>query len=180
MARIPYADPDQTRSGHPDLVARIIHERGGMIHLYAMLLQSPPMAEGWLDLLTAVRQKSSLPAGLRELLIIRVAQINGAPYEAEQHRPIALREGVSAQALDALEAWRSSDLFTDAERAALELCDGMTSDIHVAPALIAAASDHFTPREVVELAITVGAYNMVSRVLEALQISASDEMGSWD
>jgi AhpD family alkylhydroperoxidase len=42
-----------------------------------------------------VRQKLQLSGALRELIIMRVAALNGAPYEAGQHAPIALKEGVS-------------------------------------------------------------------------------------
>ena len=84
---------------------RIVAERGHVLHLYQMLLHSPPLAEGWLSYLTAVRQKLSIGGALRELMIMRVAQLNGAPYEAFQHAPIALKEGVSQAQLDA--RWRS-------------------------------------------------------------------------
>ena len=47
-------------------------------------------------------QRLALPGDLRELVIMRVAYLNGAPYEADQHAPIALREGVSQAQLDAL------------------------------------------------------------------------------
>ena len=117
MARIPYADLNNPEA--KPLVERIVAERGGVLHLYQMLLQSPPVASGWLNFLTAIRQKSSLPAALRELVIMRVAVINGAPYEAEQHAPIALREGVTQAQLDDLNAWESSDKFDPTQRAVL-------------------------------------------------------------
>ncbi|MGQ7329840.1 carboxymuconolactone decarboxylase family protein, partial [Streptococcus suis] len=91
--RLPYADPD--RPDTAALVARIRAERGGVLHLYAMLLHSPPVADGWLHFLSAIRQRCALPGALRELVILQVAHRNGAAYEAEQHTPIALREGVS-------------------------------------------------------------------------------------
>ena len=75
MARIPYADLNNPEA--KPLVDRIVAERGGVLHLYQMLLQSPPVASGWLNFLTAIRQQSSLPAALRELVIMRVAVING-------------------------------------------------------------------------------------------------------
>jgi len=103
MARLPYADLT-----HPEarpLVERIVAQRGSVLHLYQMLLHSPPVADGWLNYLTSIRQLSTLPGDLRELVIMRVAAINGAPYEADQHAPIALKEGVSQAQLDALEAW---------------------------------------------------------------------------
>ena len=46
MARIPYAD-SQNPAVKP-LADRIVAERGEVLHLYRMLLNSPPVAEGWL------------------------------------------------------------------------------------------------------------------------------------
>ena len=54
MARIPYADLNNPEA--KPLVERIVAERGGVLHLYQMLLQSPPVASGWLNFLTAIRQ----------------------------------------------------------------------------------------------------------------------------
>jgi alkylhydroperoxidase family enzyme len=172
MARLHYADPEDpaTRS----LVDRIVAERGSVLHLYQMLLHSPPVAEGWLGFMTAVRQKSVLSATLRELAIMRIAGLNGAPYEAEQHAPIALKEGLTQGQLDTLADWRGSDQFSALQRAVLALTDGMTRDVHVDDALFDALRPHLQAREILELVVTVASYNMVSRVLEALQISSAD------
>lgn len=180
MARIPYADPAAARDEHPALVERIIKERGGMLHLYAMLLQSPPFAEGWLRLLTAVRQESRLPGALREMMIMRVAHLNHAPYEAEQHRPIAIREGLSETQVDAVVAeWQTSTLFEPDQRATLAYCDAMTRNVHVPDEVFSELRVHFDARAIAELTITIASYNMVSRVLEALEISSTDDMGNW-
>lgn len=173
MARIPYAD--LTNPEAKPLVDRIVAERGGVLHLYQMLLHSPPVASGWLNYLTAIRQQSSLPGGLRELVIMRIAILNGAPYEAEQHAPIALREGVSQVQLDELEHWQQSKNYDATQRAVLAYTDAMTKEIHVSPEVFAAAKAALTDRLLVELTATVGAYNMVSRFLEALQIHSHDQ-----
>lgn len=172
MARLPYADLAGPE-GKP-LVDRIVRERGSVLHLYQMLLHSPPVAEGWLGYLTAIRQKASLSPALRELVIMRVASINGAPYEAEQHAPIALKEGVTQAQLDDLGAWEGSSRYTPEQRAVLSLTDGMTRHVQVPRDAVAAVRAFLDDREVVELVATVGAYNMVSRFLEALDIHSDD------
>ena len=172
MARLPYADLN-----HPEaapLVQRIVAERGSVLHLYQMLLHSPPLAEGWLNYLTAVRQKLKISGALREMVIMRVAVLNGAPYEAFQHAPIALKEGMTQAQLDALENWQDSALFDATERAVLRLTDAMTREIHFAPELMEAVRAALGERGAVEVAATIAAYNMVSRFLEALHIHADD------
>ncbi|MBN3268350.1 carboxymuconolactone decarboxylase [Bordetella bronchiseptica] len=173
MARIPYADlgNEQARP----LVERIVAERGSVLHLYQMLLHSPPIAEGWLNYLTAVRQKASLSGALRELVIVRVAQINGAQYEADQHIPIALKEGVSQAQIDELADWEASSRFSDKERRVLALTDQMTRQVHVGKPLMAQLAADFDHQELVELVATVAAYNMVSRFLEAFGIHSDDQ-----
>lgn len=173
MARLPYAKLDDP-AARP-LVERIVAERGGVLHLYQMLLHSPPVAQGWLGYLTAIRQQCQLDAALRELVIMRVAVLNGAPYEADQHRPIALREGVSPAQLDALESWEASQAFTPQQRAVLALTDGMTRNVQVPRESVEAVRAFLSEREVVELVATIAAYNMVSRFLEALDIHSSDD-----
>jgi AhpD family alkylhydroperoxidase len=173
MARIPYADLNNPEA--KPLVERIVAERGSVLHLYQMLLHSPSVASGWLNYLTAIRQQSTLPGGLRELVIMRIAVLNGAPYEAEQHAPIALREGVSQQQLDDLDNWQQSNNYDSIQRAVLAYTDAMTKEIHVSPEVFAAVKAVLTDRLLVELTATVGAYNMVSRFLEALQIHSHDK-----
>ena len=173
MAHIPYADLSQ--AALKPLVDRIVAERGSVPHLYQMLMHSPPLATGWLELMTQVRQKLELDGGLRELVIMRIAHLNGAPYEADQHAPIALKEGVHQEQLDSLADWRSAPhRYTPLQQSVLSLCDAMTRDIHVAPGMVQAVRDALGERQLVELVGTIASYNMVSRFLEALQIHSDD------
>lgn len=173
MARIPYADPNKPETR--ELVERIVKERGSVLHLYQMLLHSGPVAEGWLNYLTAIRHKCSLNGAIRELVIVRVAQLNGAQYEADQHIPIALKEGVTQQQIDELEDWRNSTSFNATERNVLELTDQMTTKVKVDKSVMEALATDFNHQELVELVATVAAYNMVSRFLEAFGIHSDDE-----
>jgi AhpD family alkylhydroperoxidase len=169
--RIPLVIPG-TRPELAAQEAQIMAERGRISPLYGVLLNSPPIAHGWEQMLSAVRNRNSIPAGLRELVILRVAVLNRAPYEFDAHVPHALAAGVSAEAV---EASRSVPLaadapFTDEQRVALRLADAMTRDIDVPDALYAEVRQHFNEQGQIDLVATVAAYNMVSRFLVALQI----------
>ena len=173
MARLPYADPQAPEASA--VAERIIAERGSLLHLYRMLLHSVPLAEGWLAFLTAVRQRLALSGALRELVIMRVAALNGAQYEADQHAPIALNEGLTRRQLDALAQWERSDAFSSEQRAVLELTDRMTRDVQVPKPVLEAVRGSLSDREVVELVATIAAYNMVSRFIEALGIHSEGD-----
>ncbi|HEY6024654.1 MAG TPA: carboxymuconolactone decarboxylase family protein, partial [Pseudolabrys sp.] len=119
MARVAYADENSS----PEIRAladRIRAERGGrMLNLYKMLLNSPSVAAGWLNLFTAIRQQCELPGDYRELAILRVAIVNGADYEYRAHIPFALKEGVTQAQIDGLKEWQAAKVYTDAQRAVL-------------------------------------------------------------
>ena len=173
MARLPYADLNA--ADVRPLAEKIIQQRGSVLHLYQMLMHSAPLADGWLTFLTAIRQKCSLAGSLRELVIMRVAILNGAQYEADQHAPIARNEGVTDQQLADLAQWEASNSYSAKQRAVLALTDSMTRDIKVPDAIMDEARRHFSDKETVELVATIAAYNMVSRFLEALDIHSHDE-----
>lgn len=172
MARIAYADIERPETN--DLVTRIVSERGSVLHLYQMLLHSPPLAEGWLAFLTAVRQKCTLSPDLRELVIMLVAELNGASYEADQHAPIALAAGATEAQLHDLGAWSDSKEFTERHRAVLQLTDEMTRNVQVSAESVVKVRSFLAEREAVELIATIAAYNMASRFLEALAIHSDD------
>jgi AhpD family alkylhydroperoxidase len=152
--------------------AQIIAQRGRISPLYQVLLNSPEMAHGWEQMLSAVRNRNSLPAGLRELVILRVAVLNGAPYEFDAHVPHAQRAGQSDEAIAAIRAdtLAANAPWNEAERVALQLTDAMTRSIVVSDALFAQVRAHFDDRAQVDLVATIGAYNMVSRFLCAFEI----------
>jgi AhpD family alkylhydroperoxidase len=172
LARLAYADPakPETRA----LAERITRERGSVLHLYAMLMHSGPVAEGWLRYLTAIRHECQLPGALREMVIMRIATLNGAPYEAAQHAPIAVKEGLTEAQVAAIADWEGSGLFDATQRAVLAYCDAMTRAIRVPDEVFAGVRRALPDRELVELTATIGAYNMVSRFLEALEIDHHD------
>lgn len=105
---------------------------------------------------------------------MRVAALNGATYEADQHAPLALAAGVTEKQLKDLGNWSRSDQFTGQQRAVLQLTDEMTTSIQVSPDLIASVGAFLSEKEIVELVATIAAYNMVSRFLEALSIHSED------
>lgn len=175
MARLDYVD--LTRSETSAAASRVTSSRGSVSLLYRMLLHSPPVALGWLELLNAVRRDCELSGELRELVILRIASLNDAAFEWQAHAPIGLAEGLTQEQLDALPQWEGAGCFDETERAVLAYADAMTRTVHVADAVYAAVALRLSERELVELTVTVAAYNMVSRVLEALQIQPGDVLG---
>jgi 4-carboxymuconolactone decarboxylase len=170
--RVPLVEPG-TRAELAETEASIRAERGGeIVVLYQALLNSPPIASGWEKMLTAVRNRTTLPADLRELVILRVAVLNRAAFEFDAHAPHARKAGTSDEKIEGLRRWPDTRaLYSHDEQLVLELTDRMTRDIEVPDALMQRLSRRFDARGVVEVVATVAAYNMVSRFLVALNIT---------
>ncbi len=161
-----------TRPELAEQEARILAERGRISPLYQVLLNSPPIAHGWEQMLSAVRNRNTIPAALRELVILRVAVLNRAPYEFDAHEPIALAAGLPQAVVDAIrhEALPADAPLDDVQRLVVRLTDAMTRDIEVPDALYEEVRARFNPQGQLDLVATVAAYNMVSRLLGALHI----------
>ena len=111
--RIALVEPG-TRPELASIEQSIVAERGRISALYRALLNSAPLAEGWERLFTAIRNRSSLPPDLREIVILRVAVLNRAPFEFEAHLPVARKAGVTEEKLAALQLPRIGDPFSAA------------------------------------------------------------------
>lgn len=171
MARVSLIDEEQ----HPelaDLVARIRGARGGrLINIYRMMLHSPVLANTWFDLNNAVRTDTEIDGQCRELAIIRIAILNDVAYILRAHGPAyALKEGLTPAQVEALADWRPSTLFDDKQRALLGYTDAMTRHIDVPDEVFSVLQGYFNERQIVELTMLIGAYNMHTRVLKALKI----------
>ncbi|MCG7206685.1 MULTISPECIES: carboxymuconolactone decarboxylase family protein [Streptomyces] len=66
---------------------------------------------------------SALPVATQELVKIRASQINGCGFCTDMHTKDAVAAGEDQQRLHLVAAWREATVFTDAERAALEVTE---------------------------------------------------------
>jgi AhpD family alkylhydroperoxidase len=107
-----------------------------------------------------------LPLAVTELVRVRASQINGCSMCQNMHSRTALDAGEDERRLRALPAWRESTLFTDAERAALELTESMTliAAAGVPGKVLAAARAHFDDTQLTHLLWTIAAINVWNRV----------------
>lgn len=70
--------------------------------------------------------KSQLTPTHKELIKIRASQLNGCAYCLDMHTRDALKYGETQQRIFLLNAWRETDLFTEEERAILQVTEEVT------------------------------------------------------
>jgi AhpD family alkylhydroperoxidase len=125
-----------------------------------------PHIDKAMNALDAASRKTSLEAGLLELVRARASQINGCAYCVDMHSRDAVSGGDDPRRLFLLPVWRETPFFTGRERAALELTEAMTrlSEAPVSDETVARAAEHFTEVELAELIWTITVINAWNRL----------------
>ncbi|KAJ5364077.1 uncharacterized protein N7496_009790 [Penicillium cataractarum] len=179
--RLPYvSDPPQTTTPEEARILSNVQARRApnpLLPLDLALLHSFPVTDGWNSFIGAIRTRTSLSTVTRELAICRVAVINGALFEWEQHAPLLTEGGLSDEALkvvgDAqadLDGELALSTLSPEQRAVVKYTDAMTKTVTVPDEVFAELKGCFSDKEVVEITATVAAYNCVSRFLVALDV----------
>jgi len=116
--------------------------------------------------------KSGLDAKLRELIKIRVSQINGCAYCLAMHTRDARKLGETDERMHLLNAWREAPLYSARERAALGWVEAVTlvTQGHVPDDVFEAARQEFSEKEIVDLTAAAIAINSWNRIAIALRV----------
>ncbi|MEV5959858.1 carboxymuconolactone decarboxylase family protein [Streptomyces sp. NPDC051987] len=121
---------------------------------------------------------TSIPAATLELVKIRASQINGCGFCLDMHTKDAAEAGETQQRLHMVGAWREATVYTEAERAALELAEQGTRIADAAGGVPDAvwenAAKHYTEEELVALVATIALINAYNRLNVIFQQPAGD------
>ncbi len=171
MARLPMTpqEPDDPvlRAMYDEVRARGIK----LPNLYRVIDHAPSMLRAWLDFAWPLRLQAKTPRPLRELLILRGAQVSATDYEWAHHHKMALAAGVTQAQIDALPHCQSSPLFSAQEKTVLRLAEEVTRGPAASPACIEALKQaRFSSAEIVELTLTASFYVCVSRFLKSMEV----------
>jgi alkylhydroperoxidase family enzyme len=96
-------------------------------------------------------KKLLLPPETVFLIRDQVARTNVCFFCMDIGRSVAVKASMNEAKFDALEKYRTSSLFTDAERAALDYVTELTKDKRVNPKTFACLSRHYSEREICEI-----------------------------
>jgi AhpD family alkylhydroperoxidase len=121
---------------------------------------------------------STLPAATRELVNLRASQINGCAGCIDMHTKDAAHAGETAVRLNLVAAWREAKVFTEAERAALELAEQGTRIADAAGGVPdevwANAAKHYDDDQLAALVVQIAVINAFNRGNVITQQPAGD------
>jgi alkylhydroperoxidase family enzyme len=108
-----------------------------------------------------LERKLELPTETIALIREQVASTNGCGYCMDANRWQAINKaGIDAGKLDALGDYRTSPLFSESERAALEFAGELTEDRHVTQETFRQLAPHFSEREICEIVFLVASEHL--------------------
>jgi alkylhydroperoxidase family enzyme len=170
MARVPYLEPSDLAPEDQDLIKR-------PIALFKALANSPKGARAFSGLGGYIRYGSKLDPRLRELAILQVGWLARSPYEWSHHVKLGYDFGVSEEDVQALiddTAGKPTGL-NSLSKLVLHGAREMTRDGAMTEPTFAALQAELGNEQVVDLALTIGFYNAVVRVLATLQIDVEPD-----
>jgi AhpD family alkylhydroperoxidase len=131
-----------------------------------------------------VVSESSLPRSTQELVKIRASQINGCGFCLDMHTKDAAAAGETQQRVNKVAAWREATVFTEAERAALELAEQGTriaDSVGVSDEVWKRAAKYFDEEQLGALVAVIALINMYNRLNVIVRMPAGDYVaGQFD
>jgi AhpD family alkylhydroperoxidase len=113
---------------------------------------------------TALERSSAVDEQLKNLAMLRTAQLIGCEWCLDFGSYLAQRSGVAEDKLRELSSWRDSERFEPLERLVLEYAETMTrTPVEVTDGQFAGLREHFDERQMVELTLAIAMENLYSR-----------------
>jgi AhpD family alkylhydroperoxidase len=135
------------------------------------LVAAPDLLETFMPFLAQAYAAGSLDLATKEVVIVRVSQLNGCRYCLAAHRPAALAAGVSERDLAAVCDELPLSELPDRERALVAWIDRYVLDpAHMDDELVARVSDHFRDDQLIELALVAGVTQLLNHYCTAFAI----------
>ncbi|MGO8759255.1 MAG: carboxymuconolactone decarboxylase family protein [Terracidiphilus sp.] len=171
MSRISRLDRSQLAPEIATLFDKIFAQRGNVPNMFRVMAHRPEIFSTMQAHFAAVLSTGTVSTRLKELIIVRVSQVNETPYCLASHTILARNLGWTDDQLAHLAEWPRRDDFTPAEKAALRLAETVTRDANaVSDEQFAELRNFYSEGEIVELLCAIGLFNYFNRFNNALRM----------
>lgn len=141
--------------------------RKALISPFVPMLRSPELMTHAQRMGEYLRYRSALGLGISEWVILIVAQHWGQPVEWAIHYPIAIREGVTEQAIEALAVGRYPETMSEAEKIAYHFTTELLRERSISDVTWDQAVTRFNDQGVMDLIGINGYYSMLAMTMNA-------------
>ena len=168
MARVRLNQTADLPETHRWLFERL-EKRGGLLNIFRAMSHSPEALLRFMRFGNYFLEDGKVDPKLRELAILRAGWLCRAPYEFSQHIAFGRRTGLTDDQIRAV-ADPTPALFDKRELAVLTFAAELTTDARASDAAFNALREYMDEEQIVELTMVTSFYNMVSRILNTLDV----------
>jgi 4-carboxymuconolactone decarboxylase len=167
MSRIPLASIEE----QPEPIRQWMARRGNL-NVFRLLANAPNVFGGWAQMVDELFDSPTFTLQMREVVILRVAHLQGSRYELGQHVGIARAAGLTEQQINAILDTADLDAagFSATERAALDVTTELCGTHRLQDDTFAAAHDLFGDEAFTELLMIISCYYGLALVLNAADL----------
>jgi AhpD family alkylhydroperoxidase len=144
---------------------------GGPPNLFTTLARHRGLFRRWLRFAGALMPGGLLPRRDTELVILRVAANCRCEYEWRHHERLGLTAGLTAEQIQRVREGPDGDGWSARERLLLRAADELHADRDLSAELWNELRPLLSDREVIELCLLIGHYEMLAMTLNALRVS---------
>ncbi len=144
---------------------------GSASALTRSLATAPDLLETLMPFLGQVMGEGAVDLAMKELVIVRVSQLNGCRYCLAAHRPLAVAAGIPEAQLAAVCDEAPLDSLRERDRSIVDWVDAVTLDPGgVSDQLVARTLDHVREDQLVELTVLAGTITMLNAYCTAFAL----------
>ena len=174
MARIPYIEKDSAPQEIADIFTKLETRVARVGNLWKIMAHSPSTVIHLLRMGNTLLTKTRLAPRLREMAILRLAVLLDCEYERRGHAMFGKEVGMTEEQVQTIEDWENSNTFNETERAVPRFTDELVKTSRATDETFSALTKHLNPGMMVELAITIGYYGMLARLLLPFEVDLTD------
>ena len=162
MARLPYVESEAASPEQQEVLGKVTQKSGKIANIWKLWSHSPQTLEAFLPFNKSL-SKGTLDPKLRELAYVKASQINDCAYCGNAHKTSGLRVGVTEQQVQEIGNYAASSAFSPLEKLVLQYTEELTKTAKSSDEIVAELKKHLSPRDIVELNLTVGTANLTNR-----------------
>jgi 4-carboxymuconolactone decarboxylase len=161
---------DDTRNFFEFCEGKDARENGSVSNLVNTFAYHPKLMLAWMRYNGRLLAAPKIPARIRELVILRLADRYRCEYEWLQHIDIGRELGLSSEHFDAVKVGPEAAIWSDLERNALRAADEMATEYKVREETWKSLEAEFDSKQMLEFLFIVGTYSMLAWILNSIGI----------
>jgi len=170
--RISFCDLSKLEANDQEMAERA-KVNGQVLNLFKVLLNHPRLVRNWGRFGNYILQGSTLSAREREIAILRIGWLNQAQYEWEQHVLVGKRAGLSDAEIEQITKGPKAG-WNRHEAALVQAADDLFENSVISDETWKTLSEKYNTQQLMDLAFTIGQYNLVSWMLNSFGVPLDD------